>query len=197
MSGAVRAAGAMGVCSMKTARIDRDRSIVEVSGSSTAPVSSVINNYEGSEGSVAESEDDYSARPGIDRRGVETEARILTSNTPINGYTCFLSLSDRVQKEKGDFFLQPHCTEVVWGGRKVIFIFQHHSKRFGLYYDVLCPGIVGDASGGGQRITSTILAANRTFIPIPNEISGDFLPTQGDRKRLEVRCDILHLGENT
>lgn len=174
--------------------IDRDRSFVEVSGSSTAPISSVINDYEDSEGSEAESEDDYSARPGIDRRESKTDARILTSNTPINGYTCFLSLSDRVQKEKGDFFLQPHSTEVVWGGRKVIFIFQHHSKRFGLYYDVLCPGIVGDSSGGGPRMTSTILAESRTFIPVPNEISGDFLPTQGERKRLEVRCDILYLG---
>ncbi len=35
----------------------------------------------------------------------------------------------------------------------------------------------------------------RTFIPIPDEIAKDFLPNAGERKRLEVRCDILYLGE--
>ena len=95
--------------------------------------------------------------------------------------------------KKGDFFLQPHSTEIVWGGRKVIFIFQHHSGRFGLYYDILCPGLIGAESGGGPRITSTILAKNRTFIPVPNEIAHDFLPEVGETMRLEIRCDILHL----
>ena len=93
--------------------------------------------------------DIFDAVPGIDRRESETSALILTSDYPVNGYTCFLSLSDRVQREKGAFFLQPHTTEVVWGGRKVVFIFQHHSGRFGLYYDILCPALVGTASGGG------------------------------------------------
>ena len=171
--------------------MDRDRSIVDVSGASTAPLSSVINEYGDEE---TDTQDAFEARPGIDRREEETDARILTSETPINGYTCFLSLSDRVQREKGDFFLQPHSTEIVWGGRKVIFIFQHHSKRFGLYYDILCPGLVGDTSGGGPGVTSTILAKDRTFIPVPNEIASDFLPTEGERKRIEVRGDILYLG---
>ena len=138
--------------------------------------------------------DDFGAKPGIDRREEDTDARILTSEEPVNGYHCFLSLSDRVQREKGDFFLQPHSTEVVWGGRKVIFVFQHHSGQFGLYYDILCPGLVRAASRGGRKVTSTILARGRTFIPIPDEIRGDFLPNVGERKRLEVRCEILYLG---
>jgi molecular chaperone HtpG len=25
---------------------------------------------------------------------------------------------------------------VVWGGQKVLFVFEHHSGEFGLYYDV-------------------------------------------------------------
>ena len=172
---------------------DMDRSFVSVSGASTAPLSSVVNEM-GDETADEDPSDSFDSRPGIDRREEETSARILTSEEPVNGYTCFLSLSDRVRREKGDFFRQPHSTEVVWGGRKVIFIFQHHSRRFGLYYDILCPRLVGVASGGGPRISSTILAKNRTFIPVPNEIVDDFLPEAGERKRLEVRCDILYLG---
>ena len=42
----------------------------------------------------------------------------------------------------------------------------------------------------------TILAKDRTFIPIPPEIANDFQPSAGERKRLEVRCDILYLGEH-
>ena len=46
--------------------------------------------------------------------------------------------------------------------------------------------LVGAASGGGPRVTCTILARDRTFIPIPDEIVGDFVPEAGERKRLEV-----------
>ena len=175
--------------------IDRDRSVVDVSGASTEPLSSVVSEIR-EETTDEDPQDFFDARPGIDRREQETNARILTGDKPVNGYTCFLSLSDRVQREKGDFFLHPHSTEVVWGGRKVIFIFQHHSRRFGLYYDILCPGLVGAASGGGPRVTSTILAKDRTFIPIPDEIASEFRPEAGERKRLEVRCDVLYLRED-
>ncbi len=173
---------------------DTGRSFVDVSSAGTAPLSSVVSEI-GSETANEDLSDPFEPRPGIDRREQETSARILTSEEPVNGYTCFLSVSDRVQREKGDFFLQPHSTEVVWGGRKVIFVFQHHSGRFGLYYDILCPGLVGAASGGGPRITSTILSKDHTFIPIPDEIAATFLPKEGERKRLEVRCDILYLNE--
>ena len=173
---------------------DTDQSVVEVSRAGTAPLSSVISPI-ADETDASAIPDPFGPIPGIDRREEETNALILTSEVPVNGYTCFLSLSDRVQSEKGKFFLQPHTTEVVWGGRKAMFIFQHHSRDFGLYYDILCPGLVGAASGGGPRVTSTILTKGRTFIPIPDEIAKDFLPNAGERKRLEVRCDILYLGE--
>ena len=173
---------------------DMDTSFINVSSASTAPLSSIVHEI-AHEAGEEEPTDSFDARPGIDRREEETNARILTSDAPVNGYTCFLSLSDRVQREKGDFFLQPHSTQIVWGGRKVIFIFQHHSGRFGLYYDILCPGLVGAASGGGPRVTSTIIAKDRAFIPIPEEVANDFLPKEGERKRLEVRCDTLYVSE--
>ena len=103
-----------------------DQSFVEVSSTGTALLKSVVGELEDETGASAIL-DTLDAVPGIDRRESETSALILTSNNPVNGYTCFLSLSDRVQREKGEFFLQPHTTEVVWGGRKVVFIFQHHS----------------------------------------------------------------------
>ena len=173
---------------------DPVRSVVEVSRAGTRPLSSVVGGT-GGDPDEETAPDPLAARPGIDRREEKTPARILTSDTPFNEYTCFLSLTDRVQREKGDFFLQPHSTEVVWGGRKVVFVFQHHSGRFGLYYDILCPGLVGDTSGGGPKVTSTILTKDRTFIPVPSEIADAFLPKEAERKRLDVRCDILYLGE--
>ena len=171
---------------------DRDRSIVNVSRGSTALLSTVLKELreQGDEVLV----DDFGAKPGIDRREEETNALILTSEEPVNGYCCFLALSDRVQREKGEFFMQPHSTEIVWGGRKVILVFQHHSGQFGLYYDILCPGLIGAPSGGGRKATSTILTRKRTFIPISDEIRRDFVPEVGERKRLEVRCEILYLG---
>lgn len=189
-------AGRLTLAEAATRLTDLGRSVVEVSGAATAPVSSVVREISDQDNADDEP-DPFAPRPGIDRREEETSARILTSETPVNGYRCFLSLSDRVQREKGDFFLQPHSTEVVWGGRKVVFVFQHHSGQFGLYYDILCPGLVGDTSGGGPQVTSTILTKDRTFIPVPDDIAQTFVPKAGERKRLEVRCDILYLDEAT
>ena len=172
--------------------VNADRSFIEVSRSGTAPLSSVIREPD-SEVSEESLLDPFEAIPGIDRREEQTKALILTSEAPVNGYRCFLAVSDRVQHEKGHFFLEPHSTEVVWGGRKVLFVFHHHSKRFGLYYDILCPGLVGPESSGGPRITATILTKDRTFVPIPDEIAEGFVPKAAERKRLEIRCDILYL----
>ena len=169
-----------------------DLSFQEVSKAGTAQLSSVVRDL-GNTNTEDVMPDPFTAIPGIDRREEKTEALILTSDAPVNGYNCFLSISDRVQRERGEFFLQPHSTEIVWGGQKVLFIFQHQAKQFGLYYDILCPGLVGSGSGGGQWITSTLLTKNRTFIPVPNDISDVFLPSANERKRLEIRCDVLYL----
>ena len=186
-------AGRMTVAEAKRQLTRTDRSFVNVSSGETASLSSVIREPPSDvPGEIVP--DPHAPMPGIDRREEETEALILTSEEPVNGYRCFLAISDRVQREKGHFFLQAHSTDVVWGGRKVVFVFQHHSKRFGLYYDILCPGLVGSGSSGGPRPTATILTKNRTFIPIPEEIEVDFLPKAKERKRLEVRCDILYLS---
>ena len=188
-------AGKMTVAEAKKRLANTDRSFVEVSSGGTAPLSSVIREP-GSEVSQEALPDPFSALPSIDRREETTSALILTSEAPVNGYHCFLSISDRVQRDKGHFFLQPHSTDIVWGGRKVVFVFHHHSKQFGLYYDILCPGLVGSGSGGGPRLTATILTENRTFIPIPDEIADQFLPKADERKRLEIRCDILYLMDH-
>ena len=186
-------AGRMSVAEARKQLTGTDRSFVNVGSGETASLSSVIS--EPPRDVPGESlPDPHAPMPGIDRREEETEALILTSEEPVNGYRCFLAISDRVQREKGHFFLQAHSTDVVWGGRKVVFVFQHHSKRFGLYYDILCPGLVGSGSSGGPRPTATILTKRRTFIPIPEEIEADFLPKAKERKRLEVRCDILYLS---
>ena len=187
-------AGRLSVVEATRRLTDTGRSYIEVSSAGTEPLSSVVKEI-GDQADEESAPDAFEARPGIDRREEETNARILTSEQPVNGYKCFLSITDRVRREKGDFFLQPHSTEIVWGGRKVILVFQHHSKRFGLYYDILCPGLVDAPSGRGPRVTSTILTKNRTFIPIPDEIAEIFLPRADERKRLEVRCDILYLDE--
>ena len=143
-------AGRLTMAEARKRLANADRSFIEVSPDGTAPLSSVIREP-GSEVSEESLPDPFGAIPGIDRREEQTNALILTSAAPVNGYRCFLAVSDRVQREKGHFFLEPHSTEVVWGGRKVLFVFHHHSKRFGLYYDILCPGLVGSESSGGPR----------------------------------------------
>ena len=139
-----------------------DRSFVEVRHGGTAPLSSVIR--EPRSDTLQEALlDPFAAIPGIDRRDEETDALILTSETPLTNTVAF-SISDRVSVTRVNFFLQPHSTDVVWVAVRLLFVFQHHSKRFGLYYDILCPGLVSSESSGGPKTTATILTKKRTFI---------------------------------
>ena len=93
----------------------------------------------------------------------------------------------------GDFFLQPHKTSIVWGGQKVLFIFLHHSGEFGLYYDLQTRDSISEHSGGKAYQTSTMVLKNSIYIPVPEEIEASFIPTPGERKRFEVRCDLLRV----
>jgi molecular chaperone HtpG len=136
------------------------------------------------------------ARPPIQRLNVLTDRKLLTipANEPsLNGYRCFLAISDRVREDRGDFFLQPHKTSVVWGGQRALFVFEHHSGKFGLYYDIQSQEMIATASGGGSFATSTLVLKNRIFIPIPPDIESAFIPGEQERKRLHVRCDLLYI----
>ena len=141
-------------------------------------------------------ESDHGPMPPIQRLDMGTDKKLLTiePNEPaLKNYRCFLALTDRIREENGHFFLQPHRTSVVWGGQKALFIFQHHSGEFGLYYDLQTRNLICDNSGGGSIVSCTIVMKNRIFIPIPAAIQSSFLPKEGERKRFEVKCDILHI----
>ena len=132
--------------------------------------------------------------PGITRFEITSPAKLLVigDNEPaLRGYRCFLSITDKAREDMGDFFLQPHTTSIVWGGQKTLFIFMHHSAQFGLYYDLQTREVVEAPSGGRAYPTCSIVLKDRIYIPIPEEISTSFIPASGEKKRFEVRADIL------
>lgn len=142
---------------------------------------------------------EYGAVPPVERLDMSTPKKLLTiadGDPALRGYRCFLAITDRIHEEKGDFFLQPHRTSVVWGGQKALFIFEHHSGEFGLYYDLQTQGLISNQSGGGSVETCTIVMKNRVFIPIPPAIQASFLPDPNEKKRFEVRCDILYIDRH-
>ena len=132
--------------------------------------------------------------PGITRLEISSSAKLLTidkDKPALRGYRCFLAITDKTRGEMGEFFLQPHTTSIVWGGQKTLFIFMHHSGQFGLYYDLQTREVVECPSGGGTYPTCTIILKDRLYIPIPTEISTSFIPRLGEKKRFEIRADIL------
>lgn len=133
--------------------------------------------------------------PAFSRTDIETDAKLLIikENEPaVSGYRCFIALTETVFNDKGDFFLQPHSTSIVWGGQRVLFVFEHYSLEFGLYYDIQTPDTVASASGGGSHQTCSLFMKNKVFIPIPLEIQSGFIPKSGEQVTLEVRCDLLY-----
>lgn len=136
----------------------------------------------------------FDPAPAITRLETNTQAKLLIideSEPALRGFRCFLAITDKAREEMGEFFLQPHRTSIVWGGQKTVFIFQHHSGQFGLYYDLQTREPVEAPAGGGPYATATIVLKDRLFIPIPDEIKPSFIPQGGQRKRFEVRADIL------
>lgn len=141
----------------------------------------------------------FDAMPPIRRTDISTDRKLLIieeSDPPLKSYRCFLAISKRIRQERGEFFLQPHRTSVVWGGQKVLFIFEHHSGEVGLYYDVQMTEPVAPTSGGGTFETCTIVMKNQVFIPVPQVLQATFMPQAGETKRLEIRCDLLYIDAN-
>ncbi|UCV03292.1 ATP-binding protein [Dechloromonas denitrificans] len=172
----------------------RSRQVIDagVAGSVSEVVPDVIEN----EQAIPGERDSSGAQPPIERLDIETPRKLLTIGTgepALRGYRCFLALTDRIRDERGDFFLQPHRTSIVWGGQKALFIFEHHSGEFGLYYEIQTMLPVSSVSGGGSVETCTIVMKNRIFIPIPAHLESCFVPDAGEKKRLDVRCELLYI----
>lgn len=183
--------------SVKAAAVRRSYQVLE--HGTTGRVRDVVPDVAEGEQLVTDAADatpNFSATPPITRTDIATDRKLLTiegSDPPLKGYRCFLAISKRIREERGEFFLQPHRTSVVWGGQKALFIFEHHSGEVGLYYDVQMSEPVASASGGGSFETCTIVMKNQIFIPVPVQLQEAFMPETGETKRLEVRCDLLYL----
>jgi molecular chaperone HtpG len=139
--------------------------------------------------------DEFEPLPAITRLEKEAQAKLLTiseDEKPLNGYRCFVAVSDRMREEFGAFFLQPHRTEIVWGGQKALYIFPHHSGEFSLYYDLQSTELLSNIPGGRAFKTSTIVLKNQIYIPIPDEISQRFIPQESGKKRFEIRFELLY-----
>ncbi len=159
-------------------------------------VPDVVRNEQTTHESNGEEGQSLAAAPAITRTDVSSSMKLLTiphDQPALRGYRCFIALTEKVRAEMGDFFMQPHKTSIVWGGQKVLFIFLHHSGEFGLYYDLQTRDSISQNSGGKAYQTSTMVLKNVIYIPVPEEIEASFVPAPGERKRFEVRCDLLRV----
>jgi molecular chaperone HtpG len=139
----------------------------------------------------------YSAfppRPAIFRNEVETDAKILVleDSEIMFGYKGLLRLSEKAYADRAEFFYQPHYTEIIWGGQRIIFIFRHLSGTFGFYYDVQLNELMAIPSGGASYETMTLVLKNSVFLPIPLNLFQYFAPHKNEKKKFDVRYDILY-----
>lgn len=172
--------------------VQRNIQVVSQSESVRNVVPDVIDNQAQLE--APQNGDDFAAMPAITRPNKDSDKILLTialDEQAINGFRTFLAITERVWKDRGDFFLQPHFTQIVWGGQKVLFIFQHHSREFSLYYEVQAREFVSEKPGGASFPTTTIAIRNQTYIPIPDAIASKFIPTSSP-KEFYARCDLLY-----
>jgi hypothetical protein len=48
-------------------------------------------------------------------------------------------------------------------------------------------------AGGAAFQTSTIVLKDAIYIPVPQAIEGSFIPVASERKRFEIRADLLRV----
>jgi len=148
--------------------------------------------------SQSESEDvsysAFEAKPALHRSDVETEAKILVLDDSeiMYGFKGLLRLSDKAYVDRADFFFQPHFTEIIWGGQRIIYIFRHAAGIFGFYYDIQLNELLSIPSGGHSYETMTVILKNSVFLPIPSTLFQYFTPGENEKKRFDVRYDILY-----
>lgn len=136
----------------------------------------------------------FAAKPAILRTDVDTDAKmlVLDDSEIMYGFKGLLRLSDKAYVDRADFFFQPHFTEVIWGGQRIIFIFRHVSGSFGFYYDIQLNELLTIPSGGSSFETMTVILKNAVFLPIPSNLFQYFTPSENEKKRFDVRYDLLY-----
>jgi len=66
------------------------------------------------------------------------------------------------------------------------------TSNFCLYYDFQANDIFSEAPGERAFQTSTIVLKNQIYIPVPDELAPKFIPITDERKRFEIRCELLY-----
>ena len=142
----------------------------------------------------AEDTPDTEPRPAIIRDETECAFKILTTENRhqnLNNFTLFLGLSDRLFKRESYFFKSPHTTRVMWGGHRVIYIFDHPSGSITLYYDIELKTPLAEHQANGMMLpTTTLILKNRLFVPVPTELEDEFRISEG-AKQFYVNFDTI------
>lgn len=137
---------------------------------------------------------DTEPRPAILREDLDCEFKILTTterHDQLNGFTLFLGLSDRLFRRESVFFKSPHTTRIIWGGHRVIYIFDHPSGSITLYYDIELRSPLAEHQASGRMVPSTtLILKNRMFVPVPDELVDEFRITEG-AKQFYVNFDTI------
>lgn len=136
----------------------------------------------------------YEATPPIMRPDMASAMKVLTvaaEHSKLNGFQMFLALSDRLAKSEGEFLRQPHTTKLIWGSHRVIYIFTNATGDLSLYYDIkLKEPLETRTAGGAMFPTTTLVAKNRIFVPVPKVLEPAFQITDG-AKEFYVRFDTI------
>lgn len=132
--------------------------------------------------------------PAIFRTEIITDKKLLVVDQPtssLNDFQMFIAISDRAFKVEYAFFTVPHTTRIIWGGRRIIFIFTHPSSTFSLYYDIELFEDFGKNTGGGVFPTTTIVTKNRIFVPLPSDLKPFFDLKKEQKREFYVRFDTV------
>src|SRR5204863_5962442 len=107
----------------------------------------------------------------------------MTPHQKLNNFQMFLALSDRAVRTEAEFFKWPHTTKLIWGARRIIYIFTDATGGLSLYYDIeLKEPLKTSTTGGAMFPTTTIITKDRIYVPVPKVLEPAFQIVSGAKE---------------
>ena len=141
-----------------------------------------------------ETSETFQPTPPIIRNEVNTDKKLLIvnkKNDVLNNFEMFIAISDTAFREEYEFFAEPHKTRIMWGGRKIIYIFTHASEVLSLYYECELFEDIGSTMGASILPTTTIITNKKIYIPVPEKIKNFFIIEKDEIIKFYVQFETI------
>lgn len=108
----------------------------------------------------------------------------------LHGHKLFLAVSPNYNREHRSFMTLAHSTKVIWSTHRIIYIFTDQNNKTTIYYEMALADQLDEKNTGGETLVSTtIIAKNTMFVPVPRQLYDYFTIKKGSTLKFYVHFE--------